>query len=113
MEILIAASVVIAAVLNLHRQPLLPTWVWAYVFGLIHGFGFAGALGELATSDGLHLTGLLAFNLGVEVGQLRVGAIALPVLGVLEKLAPLRGRLAPAGSTLIAVLGLFWILERL
>lgn len=112
-ELVIAASVVVAALFNLVKSRRLHGWTLAYVFGLIHGFGFAGALGDLAIADGLSLGNLLAFNLGVEAGQLLIIAVALPLLFGLSRLKGLRYRLVPAGSTAIALLGIMWIFERL
>lgn len=111
-ELVIAVSVVFAALFNLAKSKRLHGGMLAYVFGLIHGFGFAGALGDLAIADGLTVSNLLAFNLGVEAGQLLIIAVALPILSGLGRLKGFRSRLVPAGSTAIAVLGMMWIVER-
>lgn len=111
-ELAIAASVVVAALLNLFAGRSLHRWPLAYAFGLIHGFGFAGALGELAIADGLRVGTLLAFNLGVELGQLLVVAIALPILALLARMDALGRVLVPAGSLAVASLGILWLVER-
>jgi len=84
-ETLIAASILymalenIVGVKNVHRR-----WAITFVFGLVHGFGFSFALRETLQFAGSHLvTSLVSFNVGVELGQLLVLAIALPVLYVL------------------------------
>jgi hypothetical protein len=81
-ETLIAASIVYMAIENITGAHLQRRWVVTFAFGLVHGFGFSFALRESLQFAGTHLlTSLLAFNLGVELGQLLVLAIMLPVLG--------------------------------
>jgi hypothetical protein len=80
-ETLIALSVVYMALENIVGARLERRWVIAFGFGLVHGFGFAFALRESLQFAGSHLlTALLAFNVGVELGQFLVIALALPVL---------------------------------
>lgn len=78
-ELLIAITMLLSAFNNIypfmHRIALI-----TFVFGLIHGFGFAGALSELAFSREQQALSLLAFNLGIEFGQLLIVAILLPLL---------------------------------
>ena len=81
-ETLIAASIVYMAIENITGAHLQRRWVVTFAFGLVHGFGFSFALRESLQFAGSHLlTSLLAFNVGVELGQLLVLAIMLPVLG--------------------------------
>jgi len=110
-ESAIAASVVLAAVNNLY--PLFRTRrpVAAFVFGLIHGFGFASVLGDLGLPQGALLASLLGFNLGVELGQLCIVAVFLPVAYLLRHTRFYRGVLT-GGSALIALLALAWFAER-
>jgi hypothetical protein len=83
-ETLIAVSIVFMALENIIGAKLERRWVIAFAFGLVHGFGFSFALRESLQFAGSHLlTSLLAFNVGVELGQLLVIACALPVLAVL------------------------------
>lgn len=83
-ETLIAASIVYMALENITGAHLQRRWIVTFGFGLVHGFGFSFALRESLQFAGGHLlTSLLAFNLGVELGQLLVLAVMLPVLGVL------------------------------
>lgn len=90
---------------------------WRYpavvaAFGLLHGLGFASELERLGVSTGERITGLLAFNLGVEAGQLVFVAIALLVFGAARLLelgsAP---RISALGAT--GILGMYWFAERL
>jgi hypothetical protein len=81
-ETLIAASIVFMVIENVVGSRTDRRWLMAFGFGLVHGFGFAFALGETLQFAGGHLlTALLAFNLGVEIGQLLVVAVAVPLLG--------------------------------
>ena len=82
-ETLIAASIVYMAIENITGAHLQRRWVVTFAFGLVHGFGFSFALRESLQFAGSHLlTSLLAFNVGVELGQLLVLVVMLPVLGV-------------------------------
>ncbi len=112
-EVLIAASVVLVAVMNLVGRIEKLAWPVAYAFGLIHGFGFAGAFSELAAGNSLRWTDLLAFNLGVEVGQVAVITAALLLFRMLEPQRAFTRNLLPVGSVLAGAVGLFWIVERL
>jgi hypothetical protein len=80
-ETLIAVSIVYMALENIIGAKLERRWLIAFGFGLVHGFGFSFALRESLQFAGSHLlTSLLAFNVGVELGQLLVIAIAVPIL---------------------------------
>lgn len=93
-------------------QPLKLRIAVAFVFGLAHGFGFAGALDELRLPAERLATGLLGFNVGVEAGQLLVIAAAWPVLKLLERRAPLRLWAGDLASACACALGLYWFVER-
>lgn len=84
-ETLIAASIVWIALENIVAGARVERrWVVAFAFGLVHGFGFSFALGETMQFAGGHLaTALVAFNVGVELGQLLVVALAIPLLALL------------------------------
>ena len=85
----------------------------AFAFGLVHGFGFAGVLMELELPTTRLVPALFGFNLGVELGQLAVVAIAWPALALLERRSPeAYRRIAEAGSALIFALGTFWLVAR-
>ncbi len=80
-ELLIALSIVYMAIENIVGARIERRWRMAFAFGLVHGFGFAGALREQLSFAGGHLlTSLAAFNVGVEVAQLLLLAVLLPVL---------------------------------
>lgn len=83
-----------------------------FVFGLFHGLGFAGLLTEIAVPSNKFLSSLLLFNVGIEIGQLIVIAVALPFLILLRRTAwhdtAIRGI-----AVVIAVLALFWTVERI
>lgn len=87
-ETLIAASILYMAVENIIGARLQRRWLFAFGFGLVHGFGFAFALQESLQFAGAHLAAsLFAFNVGVELGQLVVLLIAVPVLALLFRYA--------------------------
>lgn len=80
-ETLIALSIVYMAFENIVGSQWQKRWMIAFAFGLVHGFGFSFALSETLQFAGAHLlTSLLAFNLGVEIGQLAIVLVAVPVL---------------------------------
>lgn len=111
-ETLIAVSVLVAAVDNL--WPLLPGPRWPVVsmFGLIHGFGFAGPLQDLGLREGQLALPLLGFNLGVELGQLALIALLLPLAIVLRHRRGYEWVVVRAGSACVALVALSWTLER-
>jgi len=111
-ESLIAASVVLAAVNNLVPVVRHGRWKLTFVFGLVHGFGFAGALKALGLADGSLATSLLAFNLGVETGQLAIVAVFLPIAWACRDTVVYRRRLLPVASLSIALLAAVWLAER-
>jgi hydrogenase/urease accessory protein HupE len=84
----------------------------ALVFGLVHGLGFAGALGEIGLPDRAVAAALVAFGLGVEIGQVLFLAAAMGVLAVIARTAWLP-RVALAGSYVVGVTGCAWLFERL
>ncbi|WP_439401405.1 HupE/UreJ family protein [Bradyrhizobium sp. DASA03068] len=115
----IAASIVFVAVENFFSRDVDRRWRVAFLFGLIHGFGFAGALREIGLSPDAIVPALAAFNVGVEIGQIAIVALLLPVLGVLDRVTaagreqPARAaRLVYATSAMIGVLGGYWLLTR-
>jgi hypothetical protein len=82
-ETLIAASIFYMAIENIVAANARMRWVIAFAFGLVHGFGFSFALRNTLQFAGDHvLMSLLAFNVGVELGQLLVLVLLIPLLGV-------------------------------
>lgn len=114
-EPMIAASIVFVGVENFVRngEPK-GRWLLTFGFGLIHGFGFASALRE--TGVGEHAGGvvlpLVSFNLGVELGQMAVAALALPLIWKLRDQPGLVRRWIPVTSTIVGILGTYWFIER-
>ena len=113
-EPLIALSIVYVAIENLVTRELKP-WRLAlvFMFGLLHGLGFAGVLRELGLPRGEFLTGLLMFNLGVEGGQLTVIAIAMAVSWPFTTKGWYRHRVVIPASLMIAAIGIYWTITRL
>jgi hydrogenase/urease accessory protein HupE len=115
-EPLIAASIAYVGVENLLRGDA-PKWrgLITFLFGLVHGLGFADALRELGIDSGQFgiVLPLVGFNLGVELGQLSVAAVVLPVLWQLRKNHWFVRQWVPICSAAVAVAGSWWMLERL
>lgn len=111
-EPLIALSVAYVAIENWFVQDANKRWPLTFAFGLVHGFGFAGALGELHLPRGEVPGMLLAFNLGVEAGQLVVLALVLPLLFWARKRAWFRDTGVKAISAVVALFGLWWFVTR-
>ena len=115
-EPLIALSICYVAVENLFTTDLKP---WraglVFLFGLLHGLGFAGVLSELGLPRSQFLTALVTFNLGVEAGQLTVIAIAFAVVGWWRRSQAVSYRrwvVVPA-SLAIAIVGAYWTVTRI
>ncbi len=113
-EPLIAASIIYVAIDNLYSERL-ARWRLLVVtlFGLLHGLGFASALGDVRVPEDSFLLSLLMFNLGVEVGQLAVLAIAFVLVGWFRHWSAYQTRVAQPASVTIAGVGLYWLLKRL
>jgi hypothetical protein len=112
-EVLIALSIVYMAFENIVGAKLERRWMIAFAFGLVHGFGFAFALRESLQFAGTHLaTSLVAFNIGVELGQLFVLAIAIPVLALLFRHVVAERVGTILLSALVAHTAWHWMLER-
>ena len=111
-ESAIAASVLIAAINNL--KPLVHgrRWVAAFGFGLIHGFGFASVLLDLGLPSTSLVLALGGFNIGVELGQLAIVALFLPLAFWLRGTRVYRRVLFSGGSMAIAALACVWLVER-
>lgn len=114
-EPMIALSIVYVGVENIVRRgDPHKRWIVTFTFGLIHGFGFASVLKEMgvgARAGGVAMP-LFSFNLGVEVGQILVAAIALPIIWQLRKKERFLSQGVPACSILVAVAGAAWFVMR-
>lgn len=111
-ESIIAASVVAAALNNIFPLFSERRWVMAFVFGLIHGFGFASVLSDLGLPQDALVLALVGFNLGVEGGQLAIVAAFLPIAFAMRNTWLYRKFVLLGGSIAIAVLALIWLVER-
>jgi len=112
-ECVIAASIVYVALENVFlRDAPSQRWVVSFLFGLVHGFGFASALSPLHLPPRHLALALLGFNLGVEAGQALVVALLLPILVWMRGLRWER-RAVQTASGAVALLGFIWFVERL
>jgi hypothetical protein len=111
-ESVIAASIIVAALNNVFPRVTEGRWRIAFAFGLLHGFGFASVLAEMGLPKGARLVSLIAFNLGVEAGQLAVVLAVMPLAYLLRSTAFYRRGVMPWGSSAIAALALVWFVQR-
>jgi hypothetical protein len=110
-ESVIAASVALAALNNIWPVISEARWKLTFAFGLVHGFGFASALKDAGLAKGALAGPLVGFNLGVEIGQLCIVAIVLPLAWSLRGTRTYRGAFA-AGSLAIAAVAGIWLVQR-
>ncbi len=112
-ETLIAASIVTLALQNIFGAELRWRWIVTCAFGLVHGFGFSFALRDTLQFAGPHvMTALLAFNAGVEVGQLLVLLVLVPLCNLLLRAGPRQRIGVIVICAFIAHTGWHWMLER-
>jgi len=111
-ESAIALSVMLAALNNIKPVVERGRWAMAFGFGLIHGFGFASVLGELGLPPNARLLALVAFNLGVEIGQMSIVIVAVPLAFSLRNTTFYRTGVRLFGSAIVALLALGWLLQR-
>lgn len=111
-EPLIALSVVYVGVENFLARSFERRTLVAFAFGLVHGFGFAGALGEVGLRGAATSLGLFAFNFGVELGQLAVLALLVPLLSAVRRSPGLVRRVVPAINASVVLLGVAWFVLR-
>ncbi len=112
-ESVIAASVILAALNNLRGTIEGRRWVMAFVFGLVHGFGFASVLADLGLPKNALILALVGFNVGVEIGQLTIVAVFLPLAFWLRGTRFYRVGVLIGGSLLVALLASWWLAQRL
>ena len=114
-EPMIAVSIVYVGIENIWHRNLDKRWLLTFGFGLIHGLGFASALRELGI--GAHGAAaaipLISFNLGVEIGQISIAAIILPIIWSLRERPVFVLRWVPACSVVVALLGSYWFVQRI
>lgn len=113
-EPLIALSIAFVALENVKGgQITVRRTAIIFAFGLLHGLGFASVLGDVGLQPSQFVSSLIAFNIGVEIGQLSVIAMAYIVLGLTFGKKPwYRSYIAIPASVLIAAVGIYWTIER-
>lgn len=121
-EPLIAVSIAFVAAENFFVRDIVKRWRITFLFGFIHGFGFASALREFGLPKGSIVPVLVSFNLGVEIGQAAIVCIAVPLLLWIDRLGERRrarsGRCGQSAvfvytcSSVILALGLYWLVQR-
>ena len=112
-EPLIALSIAYVGVENLFVKDASRRWRITFPFGLIHGFGFAGALREIGLPAGQVPVALVSFNLGVELGQLGVLALALPMVLAARRAPQFGDRGVKVVSSTIALAGVVLFVVRI
>ena len=113
-EALIAASIVYVCIENIYSNKL-NRWrpLIIFGFGLLHGLGFASVLGDVGLDSGSFVTGLIGFNIGVEIGQLTVVAVCFLAVGLWFRNKPwYRKVITIPASIIIALIAIYWVLER-
>ena len=111
-ESTIALSVVVAALNNLKGTIEKRRWVMAFVFGLIHGFGFASVLADLGLPQDALVLALVGFNVGVELGQMAIVVAFVPIAFWLRTTRFYREGVLTFGSILVALVAGWWFIQR-
>ena len=111
-EALIALTIIYLALeISEDRGKDRTPWIMAFGFGLLHGFGFAGALGEIGIANEQLFLSLLFFNIGIEIGQLIMIPIFLIIIWLLQNIK-LNFSVTKLSSYAIGGMGSFWLIER-
>lgn len=111
-ETLIAVSVVIVALNNLYPLLTGKRWLVAFGFGLIHGLGFASVLSDVGLESGSLVISLIGFNLGVELGQLAIVLVCMPLAYALRSTWFYQKLVFRTGSVVVALLATVWAFQR-
>jgi HupE / UreJ protein len=111
-ESVIAASIVVAALNNVWPRVIGRLWMVAFGFGLVHGFGFASVLADLGLPRDALVLALVGFNVGVELGQLAIVLVFLPLAFALRRTRFYQRWVMVGGSLVIALLAAMWFVER-
>jgi hypothetical protein len=111
-ESAIALSVMFAALNNVFPIIRASRWMVAFCFGLVHGFGFASVLTDLGLPRGALAVALVGFNLGVEVGQIAIVGVFLPLAYFLRRTWLYRDVVLMGGSCAIVAVAALWFIER-
>ena len=110
-ESIIAFSIALAAIHNIYPLISGREWLIAFVFGLFHGFGFAGILAEKGLGGDYLVLSVFGFNLGVEIGQMAIIVLVFPILFLLRRTF-LYPKIRVFGSIFLIFMSLYWFIER-
>ena len=110
-ETIIAAFIILAALHNIRPVLMNKEWIIAFVFGLFHGFGFAGLLGDLGLTQSRQFVSLLGFNLGIELGQATIILMVFPALFIARRTRAYVPAMY-AGSVVLIAVASTWVLDR-
>lgn len=111
-EVAIAVTILLSALNNIVPLVRMRRWLVAFSFGLIHGFGFASVLTDMALPTSLLAAALAGFNIGVELGQISLVLLLLPILYIYRSSRWFRLATLYGGSAAITVFATLWIYER-
>ena len=111
-ETLIAVSILYMALENIVGSKLGRRWVITFGFGLVHGFGFANALNEIDAAGSALLPLLAGFNVGVELAQLGIVAVVLPLIYSMRATRWYASTVLPLGSCALGMAGVVWLIQR-
>ena len=112
-EVAIAASIAVAGAINLMPKLARGRLPLAFGFGFVHGFGFANALSEIDAQGAALLPLLAGFNIGVEIAQLGIVAVVLPLIYSMRESRWYAVGVMPYGSCALGAAGLVWLFQRL
>jgi len=110
-ETVIAISIILAALHNIRPVLVNREWIIAFGFGLVHGFGFAGLLGDLGLTQSRLFVSLFGFNLGIEIGQAIIIVLVFPALYLARRTVAYLSAMN-LGSVLLIVIASAWAIER-
>src|ERR1700752_3580727 len=109
----IALTVLLGALNNLRPVIVRRRWAVAFAFGLVHGFGFASVLADLGLHGANLALSLVGFNSGVEMGQLSLVLVVLPLAFLARRTVIYRPAFMPAGSAAVVLLAGYWLVTRM
>jgi len=110
-ESVIALSICYVAIENIFRKKITNRWGLTFAFGLIHGLGFAGILHEMVIPKEHLAIALLSFNVGIEIAQIALVALVIPILSKVQALASYP-KAMKLSSSFIILIGAYWVIER-
>lgn len=111
-ESFIALSIIYVAIENIFKKEVTHRWGLTFVFGLIHGLGFANILQGMNLSKSSLASALVSFNIGIEVVQLAIVVLLLPILAYIHRLSHSQ-KIIKFSSIVIIIFGVYWLVERL